>query len=146
MWLLYVLYKTKYGHTFNEIYSSTLNKWIAIDSHKSIYFTTGMDTTPLSSVELFTCLRNDKKIKFISFSSYNLKKIERLPLVYSKNSIPFIIGNYNNKVIDYYLDKYDKKYPAFIVNFILIVLKKNYNFIFVMDNYKKLLFPVFYKN
>lgn len=141
-----LFYKTRFGHTFNEVYSSKLKKWIAIDSHKSVYFKNNENATPLSSFELFTFLRNDQKIKFISFSSYQLKKIERLPLVYSKNSIPFIIDNYNNNVIDYYLDKYGKKYPTFIINAILILLRKNYNFIFVMDNYKKLLFPVFYKN
>lgn len=139
------LYKPKYGHTFNEIYSSKLNKWIAFDSHKNIYFAKDTDETPLSCVELFTTLRIGEKIKFIIFSSYQLKNFERLPLVYAANSIPYIIGNYNNKTIDYYLDKYEKKYPPFIVNFILILLKKNYNFIFAMDNYKKLLFPVFYK-
>ena len=138
-------YKTRFGHTFNEIYSSNLNKWVAIDSHKSIYFTIQNDATPLSTVELFTHVRNDKKLQFISFSTYYLKTIERLPLVFSKDLIPFIIGNYNNKVIDYYLDKYHKRYPPFIINAILILLRKNYNFIFVMDNYKKLLFPVFYK-
>lgn len=133
-------YKTKFGHSFNEIYSSAQKKWIAIDIHKSVIFSDAHNPIPLSVLELFTSLRNGNKLNFILFSAYIPFKLERIYKVYAKNTIPFVITNYRNKVNDYFLNKF-KTFPPFIINGLMIVLGKNHDFVFVMDNYKVKLMP-----
>ncbi len=133
-------YKGKYGHTFNEIYSNQLNQWIAIDSHKGIYFT-NENNKILSVQELFNNLRIGKPLQYKFLSDYVPHKIERLAFVYSKITIPYILGNYVNITNDYYLNKYQKKYPHFIINLIMIFNRKSSKFVFVMDNYKFKLLP-----
>lgn len=130
------LYKSEFGHSFNEIYSTKQSKWIAIDSQKGIYFINNQ-MTPLSTIELFEYLRLGNDLEYILFSVYNPKNIVRLNSVYSKITIPFIINNYNLKINDYYLDKYQNKYPLLLINILLILKRKNHNFIFILDNYKK---------
>ena len=135
------LYKPNIGHTFNEFYSSKHQKWIAIDIHKAIYFVGKNEDTPLSVIELFTFLRNGNDLKYISYSNYILKKPERLYLIFSCKTIPYIIGNYKNEINDYYLNKYYKKYPISVIHFIQYLNRNNYTFIFVLDNYLKKLLP-----
>lgn len=134
------LYKGKYGHTFNEIYSKELNQWVAIDSHKGIYFT-NENNKRLSVQELFNNLRAGKPLHYKFISDYVPHKLERLVFVYSKTTIPYILGNYVNVTNDYYLNKFQKKYPHFIINLIMIIKGKSSKFVFVMDNYKFKLLP-----
>lgn len=134
------LYKGRFGHTFNEIYSSKLDKWIAIDCHKGIYFT-AYSSAPLSATELFQYLRSGNSLKYTCITDYVPKSIERTKDVYCKSTMPFIINNYNNRVNDYYLNKYQNVLPAFVINALLIFLKLNHHFVFILDNYKKKLLP-----
>ena len=133
-------YKSRFGHTFNEIYSSKLEKWIAIDCHKGMYFT-AYTSTPLSAMELFQYLRSGNSLKYTFISDYVPKSVERTKYVYSKSTMPFIINNYNNSVYDYYLNKFQNVLPAFVINALLILLKLNHHFVFILDNYKKKLLP-----
>lgn len=134
------LYKSRFGHTFNEIYSSKLEKWIAVDCHKGIYFT-AYTSTPLSAMELFQYLRSGNSLKYKSISDYVPKSIERTYSVYSKSTMPFIIDNYNNRINDHYLNKFQNVLPAFVINALLILLKLNHRFVFILDNYKQKLLP-----
>ena len=137
------LYGARFGHTFNEIYSSALQKWVAIDTHKGFYFT-GDDDTPLSAIETFTRLRQVKKVDFVYFSEYRPPKPERLPMVYSASTIPFIISNYRISVNDQYLSKFEKM-PSLVSSLAMIFTGKNHRFTFVLDDYRKKMLPFLFK-
>lgn len=132
-------YKTNFGHTFNEIYSSEFKKWIAIDSSSGIYFTDA-DGMPLSVIELFQYLRAGNKLQYIFFSDYTHPNIERIEGIYSGGAMPFLIINYKNHENDYFLNKFDG-IPSFIINTMLIFRRKHFQFVFVLDNYKIKLLP-----
>jgi hypothetical protein len=135
------LYKSRFDHAFNEIYSTRFAKWIALDTHKGIYFNCAENSIPLSTMELFQYLRSDKKLQFTLLSDYAPKNIDRISFVYCKSALPFLISDYKNKVNDDFLNKYDHILPSSVINLMLILLRKNHHFIFVMDNYKIKLLP-----
>lgn len=130
-------YNPKYGHTFNEIYCSTLQKWIMLDVGKGIYYVDKSTKEPLSAMELFLQLRNNHNPKIKEFSSQR-DQDNRLHKIYSSNSIPFLISNYSNKIYDHYFNKYQNNIPGFLISFWLIILRKNFKFSFMLDDYKKL--------
>lgn len=132
-------YKSRFGHSFNEIYASQHAKWIAIDIHKGIYFNDAEGRT-LSAIELFDYLRKGNPLQYTLFSDYIPKKIDRIPCVYSKSTIPFLVSNYKSGVNDYFMKRF-RKFPPFMVNAIMILYRKNHDFVFVMDNYKMKLLP-----
>ncbi|RZJ36159.1 MAG: transglutaminase domain-containing protein [Flavobacterium sp.] len=137
------LYRSDYGHTFNEIYSARLQKWIMIDVWKGILFTDGVPgSVPFSAVELFLHLRNGNALHFVQFVD-KLTGEDRIYKLYSAKTIPFLIDNYDNKVYDHYLNKYQDRYPSFLINAFLILLGKNYRFLFPLDNYKEKLLNAF---
>ena len=129
-------YNPQFGHTFNEIYSTQLGKWIMIDVGKGTYYVDQSTAQPLSAVELFVQLRNKEKPQANCFID---KKDEdnRLDQIYSSKSIPFLISNYCNKTYDHYFNKYQDKVPGFLISFWLIILRKNFKFSFMLDDYKK---------
>lgn len=133
-------YNPEHGHTFNEIYSTNLGKYILIDVKKSIRFEDEQQN-PLGAVELFMHLKNGGQIKHIHFSPYICNKIGNVRYIYSKGTIAFVISNYDNKVYDEYLNKYQDQFPSFLINAMLIILRKNYNLLFVLDDYRSKLFP-----
>ena len=98
-------YKTQFGHSFNEIYSSRRKKWVAIDIHKGMVFT-DMTGDTLSVVELFTVLRHGNPVNFVHYSQYVSPDHPRTPMVYASITIPFIIDNNKNDVTDFYFEKY----------------------------------------
>jgi hypothetical protein len=133
-------YDAQFGHTFNEIYSTRLKKWILIDAWLSITFHAAESTEPLSVVETFDHLRKGIPIEHRTIHK-TVSELTRIPLIYSKEARPFVISYYSNKVYDTYLNRYQDKYPGFLINAMLILVGKNYKFLFVMDDYKSLLFP-----
>jgi hypothetical protein len=124
-------YKTEFGHSFNEIYSSGKQKWIAIDIHKGILFTN----------ELFSELRKGNHVEFKHYTDYRSPDYNRIPKVFSATTIPFIISNNKNDVTDYYFEKYQNSLSPILINSLILLLRKNHKFIFVMDDYKAKLFP-----
>jgi hypothetical protein len=132
-------YKGRFGHSFNEIYSRELKKWVAIDIEKNIVFKDS-DGKYLSAIEVFGALRKGKPVVFHHFSSYVLPNPERIAQVYSADTIPFLIDNYRNSVNDYFCSKFNE-FPPVVINAIMILYRKNYKFVFVMDNYKVKLLP-----
>ena len=132
-------YNPMHGHNYNEVYSEKFGKWIAIDFQKNLWFHKANEKTPLSVIELFNYLRQGNDVCYEYFSDWRCIDMWKIGKTYSKNSIPFLIVNYNNKVYDHYLNKY-KRLPPFVVNAMLILLGKNYKFLFVLDNYNTKLF------
>jgi len=128
-------YNPMFGHTFNEIFSTRLNKWIVIDVGKNLFYK-GDGDEPLSVIELFPYLRNGNQIKYEHFSDHVCIDLYKIDKTYSKFTIPFVISNYNNKEYDHYLNRYQYRMPSFMINALMIVLGKNYKFIFVLDNYR----------
>lgn len=139
-------YKNIYGHSFNEVYSPKYEKWIAVDVNKGMCFNTSESDNPLSAFELFQYLREGNTLQMNFFSDFRPDNIQRLHQVYSKSSIPFIIINYRIKDNDYYLNKFEDRFPPFFTNAILILLGKNHQFLFVIDNYKKKLLPGYFQS
>jgi hypothetical protein len=140
-------FKTQFGHTFNEIYSPRYQKWIAIDVHQTFYFTAENDDTPLSTIEVFKRARNGQRNVFRFFvPGYEPQSLDRLENIYGPTAIPFLTMNYHNSVIDRYMDKFRGKFPVFIISTILILLRKNFHFLFVLDNYKIKLLPKYFQD
>ena len=121
------VYNPEYGHAFNEIYDHQLKKWIAIDVSKGIYFWD--DNQNLESVaSLFENLRNGKPLNYIFYSDYQPARPERLPKIYSKETIAYLVSNYRIKYIDQILEQYSK-WPMFVIVLIMIIKRKNYHFV-----------------
>lgn len=137
-------YKSNFGHTFNEIYSSEHQKWIAIDAGCGIYFTNA-DGVPLSVIELFKYLRSGNKLQYVFFGDYIHPNADRIKGIYSCGAMPFLIINYKNHETDYFLNKFDG-IPSFIVNTMLIFRRKHFQFVFVLDNYKIKLLPKYFQD
>ncbi|SHG59188.1 Transglutaminase-like superfamily protein [Flavobacterium fluvii] len=118
------------GHSFNEVYSKELQKWIMIDVAKSILFYDANKNNPLSTLEYIDFKKEEKEINIVSiyendtFDNSNAKNI----FLISK-SLPFLITNYDNQTYDYFLDKLDF-FPESIVHGILIFIGKSYTFEF----------------
>ena len=133
------LCKPCYGHSINEIYSTKYQKWILIDSGKSLCFSSGEGEPPFSVIELFSQLRMGKPLHFFSVCRLGTN-LKRINFTYSSQTIPFLITNYVNKDYDYYFNMFQDRLPSFAINALLILLRKNYRFLFVIDDYKSKLF------
>ena len=82
----------------------------------------------------------------IHFSDYVSRLPERIPLVYSKETIPFLIAHKDNAVVDRYYDQFQDSMPLALINLLLIIMRKSPTFIFVLDNYKIKLLPHYFQN
>lgn len=140
------LYKTKFGHSFNEIYSTKHQKWIAIDIHKGIIFEDTANHTFFSVVGLFNDLRQGNSLQVKHYSDYIPNKPERISMVYALKNIPFLIDNKESAIVDFYFTKYQNLMPNVIINALLVLLRKNQTFIFVLDDYKMKLLPKYFQN
>jgi hypothetical protein len=126
------------GHSFNEIYSKELKKWIIIDVSKSIFFYTPVDDTPLSVFDLISLKKEKKKITFSSFNprfDIQNKNISKNYLI--TNSYPFLITNYHNRVYDYFLKKLDF-FPVFMIHAFLFTIGQYYVYEFPINTNLKL--------
>jgi hypothetical protein len=123
------------GHSFNEVYSKELQKWIMIDVAKSLIFYDANQDIPLSTLEYIQLKKEKKEIHIEciltnnTFDNGNAKKI-----FLNSDSLPFVITNYNNQTYDYYLDKLDFL-PVSIIHGILILMGKSYKFEFPTLNH-----------
>ncbi len=126
------------GHSFNEIYSKELDKWILIDVSSSLMFYSDNDI-PLSVLELYQLVRNKGAVSFKTFNPLtqvidaNIKRNYLNP-----DTIPFLICNYSNKTYDAYLRFLRPRVPVFIIHFMLYLFGKSYHYRFPLDNYKKI--------
>lgn len=132
-------YKPIYGHSFSEIYSEKLGKWVMMDVGKNLYFNRHDDPAPLSVLELFEYVRQGNPVGYTHFSSHICPDMHKIGLTYGRNMAPFVIANFVNKDYDQFLDKYSSKYPLPVVNAMLILTGRNHQFVFPMDNCRKML-------
>ncbi len=140
-------FNARFAHTFNEVYSQRYGKWIAIDVHQGLYFTADDAGVPLSGVEVFRRARQGQPNKFRFFvPGYQPSSLSRLENIYGPEAIPFLIVNYRNREIDKYFNRFRDKFPVFIISAMLILLRKNFHFLFVLDNYKVKLLPRYFRN
>ena len=129
------IYDSKHDHSFNEFFSEKLNKWIAIDVSKGIYFVDPSTSKKLSAVELFNLIDNQKKVEYVSFiteKTYDFhsdleESVEQI--YFQQNSIPFLISNYNIGFYDKLLNLFQSWLPTFIIHTIALILFKNVKFI-----------------
>jgi hypothetical protein len=132
-------YNPKYGHTFNEIYSSKLQRWVLIDMGKNLIFTNGQNQ-PLDAISLFRGLRKGEPLIYKHFSDHICIDMYKIGITYSEQAKPFVIENYHNKTYDAYLNKYQETLPSFLINALMILKGLNYRYVFPLDDYKKLFF------
>ena len=131
--------RTYGGHSFNEVYSETLNKWFLIDVSNSLLFYAQDKTKPLSVVELYQLFRNNEPIHFESFNAKNELDQQNVHKNYlDPNTVPFLICNYSNKTYDKYLRITRPYLPVFMIHFILYMLRRSYHYRFPLDDYKKI--------
>jgi hypothetical protein len=118
------------GHSFNNVYSKELQKWILIDVDKSIYFYHTDPNVPLSVFELLELKKENKEISFYSLNRKNAIDSVRIKYLYlNPNSFPFLVTNYSNKTYDYSLDKLHFV-PISIIHGLLFLTGKSYAFEF----------------
>ncbi len=140
-------FNARFAHTFNEVYCPRHQKWIAMDVQHCFYFTAEENDTPLSGVELFSRAREGKGNRFLFFVPHHRpESIKRLKNIYGPTAMPFLIMNYRNGEIDKYFNKFRDKFPVFIISTMLILLRKNFHFLFVMDNYRIKLLPKYFRD
>lgn len=125
------------GHSFNEVFSEKLNKWVLIDVSASIMFYLKYNEEPLSVVELYQLLRSGKEVEFRSFNEDHIISKPNVENNYFyPDIVPFLVCNYSNKTYDFFL-KYSRPYiPVFISHFLAFVLRRSYYYKFPLDNYK----------
>jgi hypothetical protein len=118
------------GHSFNEIYSKELQKWILLDVAKCIYFYHSDSNLPLSVSELIALKNANKEIKYFKFNAEITADPKRIQELYlAANSFPFLITNYCNKTCDYFLEKLDFL-PVSLIHGILFLSGNSYAFEF----------------
>lgn len=126
------------GHSFNEIYSKELQKWLLIDpSWGGVFY--DAHTQALSVLELYALSRAKKEVYFQSFMPNKDIPKEHVNKNYLNSDItPFLICDYRNKTYDRYL-KFARPYlPVFIIHFFIFLSGKGYHYKFPLDDYRKI--------
>ncbi|WP_242155125.1 transglutaminase-like domain-containing protein [Aestuariivivens sediminis] len=128
------------GHSFNEVFITELNKWVLLDVPSCIMFYYE-GTTPLSVIEFYQFLRDNRAIRFDSFCEIERANHNRVIRNFY-NTIPFLVCNYSNRTYDLFLKRLRPYVPIFVVHFILYVLNKSYHYRFPIDDYRKIFLKV----
>ena len=127
------------GHSFNEIYSKELKKWVLIDVSSCVLFYNTHTKIPLSVIELYQLVRSKSPLEYDSF--YKTKYFSEKSVFnnyLNPKTTPFLICNYSNKTYDKYL-KYTRSFlPVFVIHFVLYLLNKSYYYLFPLDDYRKI--------
>jgi hypothetical protein len=122
------------GHSFNEVYCKEFQKWIMIDTAKSIVFHYVDKNIPLSTFEFIQLKKDNKKISPSNFNATISICNDNINNIFlTSSSLPFIITNYNNKTYDYFLDKLDF-FPESIIHGIVFLMGKSYVFEFPQND------------
>jgi len=126
------------GHSFNEIFSETYNKWILVDVSSCLMFYDKAGI-PLSVIELFQLVRANKKIDGRTFHSKKAIKESKITRNFlNPDTIPFLICNYSNKTYDSSLRLFRPHVPVFVIHFGLYLFKKSYYYRFPLNDYRKI--------
>lgn len=126
------------GHSFNEIFSKELQKWILIDASWGMLFYRGPNE-PISVIEVYELSRNGKKLQHRSFVEDVIIEEEQVMRNYLNSDItPFLICNYKNTTYDRFL-KFGRPFvPVFLIHATILLLGKSYCYKFPLDDYKKI--------
>lgn len=127
------------GHSFNEVYIPSMNKWIAIDVSYCGFFYSGGRPLPLSTLELFDLIRNKTVVHFETFfeTQKNTQKSIRKNYLHP-HVVPFMVSHYNTKVYDRFLHYLRGIMPVFMIHFLVYLTGNSYRYHFPLDNYKQL--------
>ena len=126
------------GHSFNEIYSKELGKWLLVDVYWCFFFYDHMQN-PLSVIEVYQLNRADKEIHFESFYTDEVVKAATIKRNYlNPNIAPFLICDYRNSVYDSFLKITRPYIPIFVIHFLIFVMQRSYHYRFPLDDYKKI--------
>lgn len=122
------------GHSFNEVYCKEFQKWIMIDTAKSIVFHYVDKNIPLSTFEFIQLKKDNKKISPSNFNATISICNDNINNIFlTSSSLPFVITNYNNKTYDYFLNKLDF-FPESIIHGIVFLMGKSYVFEFPQND------------
>jgi hypothetical protein len=125
------------GHSFNEIYSKELQKWVIIDVAKFIYFYDKDSRLPLSVYDLISMKNKNKEIKYFEFNKLITSEPKRIQELYLVNySFPFLVTNYCNKTCDYFMNNLDFL-PISLIHGILFLSENGYTFEFPVNTMNK---------
>ncbi|WP_170233997.1 transglutaminase-like domain-containing protein [Bizionia myxarmorum] len=126
------------GHSFNEVYINSIDKWILVDASLGVLFFK-KNNEPLSVLELYKSIRAGQAVQYDSFIAdldIPLKQVHKNYL--SADITPFLICNYQNTIYDRYL-KYGRPHvPVFIIHFLVYLRGKSYHYKFPIDDYRKI--------
>lgn len=122
------------GHSFNEIYSKELQKWVIIDVAKNIYFYHSDSSLPLSVSDLTALKYEKKEVYYFKFNKKITAEPERIDeLFLVPRSFPFLITDYCNKTCDNFLEKLDFL-PISLIHGLLFLTGNSYSFSFPMHS------------
>ena len=127
------------GHSFNEVYITEWQKWVLIDPSWGMLFHEKENTLPISVLELYTSIRENKSVCYHTF----IKEKEIEPNQVLKNYLnpditPFLICNYSNKTYDAFLKVARPYVPVFIIHFMVFMFGKSYHYKFPLDDYRNI--------
>ncbi len=127
------------GHSFNEVYCKELNKWVLLDVSYCSLFYSDDKSEPLSVIEFYQLLRENKRIEYKIFNNVSEPDDAGVEKNYlNLDSIPFLICNYSNKTYDTFLKYTRPLVPIFMIHFFLYTISKSYYYKFPLDDYKKI--------
>jgi len=126
------------GHSFNEVFIKSLQKWIFIDPSWGLFFY-DEENSPLSVIEMFHSVRNKRAIfnKTIIAGKNIEEKLVTKNYLHS-DITPFLICNYHNKTYDSILRLTKPFLPVFLIHFLVYIRGKSYHYKFPIDDYKKI--------
>lgn len=126
------------GHSFNEVYSKELQKWLLIDPSLGLLFY-NEEEMPLSVLELYQLVRTKKMISYQSFiEGKNIEETQVAKNYLNSDITPFLICAYRNKIYDSYLKLARPYVPVFLIHFLVYTLGRSYHYKFPLDDYRKI--------
>lgn len=125
------------GHSFNEFFCKSLNKWILIDVSYSLFFYNKNKEAPLSVVELYAFFPEQSGVYFKSFNDAKTVDEKNITKNYlHQDTIAFLICNYSNMTYDVFLKRTRPYIPVFITHFFLFLIGKSYHYRFPLNDCK----------
>lgn len=124
------------GHSFNEIYSEELGKWILIDIYNGVFIINKSSKELLSVSQLVDYMSgfNADNLDFQNIvdnrQGLNAEKLAKY--FFDNRNLFFLITNYRVHKMDTIL-KYQKRLPVILVHMVLIILRRYFNYMFYVN-------------
>lgn len=124
------------GHSFNEIYSEELRKWILIDVYNSVFIINKSSKELLSVQQLVDYMSgfNADNLDFqnIVDNRKGLNKAHLAKYFFDNKNLFFLITNYRIYQMDSVL-KFQKHLPLVVVHMVLVILRRYFNYMFYVN-------------